>query len=91
MRSFSCLYGLGIGPRQQSFWLGRPPVIASASRYGSHGDLAACISRGAFVENLLAAPEVARTIVMELLRQGVGEVRTEGATDCGYQGEGSVG
>lgn len=38
--------------------------IAKASRYGAHRDLAACVSRDAFVENLLAAPEDARTIVM---------------------------
>ena len=42
-------------------FLAGPPVIASASP-GSHGDLAACTVW--IVENLLAAPEVARTIVM---------------------------
>jgi hypothetical protein len=38
--------------------------IASASRYGSHRDLAACISRDVFFQNLLAAPADARRIVM---------------------------
>jgi acyl-CoA reductase-like NAD-dependent aldehyde dehydrogenase len=38
--------------------------IASASRYGSHRDLAACINRDAFFETLLAAPADVRRIVM---------------------------
>jgi hypothetical protein len=38
--------------------------IASASRYGSHRDLAGCISRDAFLQEMLAAPADARRIVM---------------------------
>jgi len=38
--------------------------IANSSRYGSHRDLAECISRDAFFEKLLAAPADARRIVM---------------------------
>jgi hypothetical protein len=38
--------------------------IAKASRYGSHRDLAACISSDAFAAKLLLAPADARKIVV---------------------------
>jgi hypothetical protein len=38
--------------------------IARASRYGSHCDLAACISGDALIEKLVSAPTEARKIVM---------------------------